>query len=174
MLSKNLVVTLKSNGKALANKKVTVKVGSISKTLTTNKNGQVSIAVSGLVPKTYTASIKFAGDSDYKASSATAKVVVAKASPKISAAKKTFKVKAKTKKVTATLKNNKGKVLKSIKLTLKIGKKKHILQRPTAKDISYLFKVKLTKKGTYTGTVKFAGSKYFKALSKKVKIVVKN
>ena len=171
-VAKNLVVTLKSNGKALANKKVTVKVGSISKTLTTNKNGQVSIAVSGLVPKTYTASIKFAGDSDYKASSATAKVVVAKASPKISAAKKTFKVKAKTKKVTATLKNNKGKVLKSIKLTLKIGKKTYTA-KTNSKGIS-TFKVKLTKKGTYTGTVKFAGNKYFKALSKKVKIVVKN
>ena len=171
-VAKKLVVALKSNGKALANKKVTVKVGSISKTLTTNKNGQVSIAVSGLIPKTYTASIKFAGDSDYKASSATAKVVVAKASPKLSAAKKTFKVKAKTKKVTATIKNNKGKVLKSTKLTLKIGKKTYTA-KTNSKGIA-TFKVKLTKKGTYTGTVKFAGNKYFKALSKKVKIVVKN
>ena len=32
---------------------------------------------------------------------------------------------------------------------------------------------KLTKKGKYTATVKFAGSKYYKALSKKVKITVK-
>ena len=171
-VAKKLVVTLKSNGKALANRKVTVKVGSISKTLTTNKNGQVSVSVSGLVPKTYTASIKFAGDSDYKASSATAKVVVAKASPKLSAAKKTFKVKAKTKKVTATLKNNKGKVLKNTKLTLKIGKKTYTA-KTNNKGVA-TFKVKLTKKGTYTGTVKFAGNKYFKALSKKVKIAVKN
>lgn len=171
-VAKNLVVTLKSNGKALANKKVTVNVGSISKTLTTNKNGQVSVSVSALVPKIYTASIKFAGDSDYKASSATAKVIVAKASPKLSAAKKTFKVKAKTKKVTATLKNNKGKALKSTKLTLKIGKKTYTA-KTNSKGIA-TFKVKLTKKGTYTGTVKFAGNKYFKALSKKVKIVVKN
>ena len=171
-VAKKLVVTLKSNGKALANRKVTVKVGSISKTLTTNKNGQVSVSVSGLVPKTYTASIKFAGDSDYKASSATAKVVVAKASPKLSAAKKTFKVKAKTKKVTATLKNNKGKVLKNTKLTLKIGKKTYTA-KTNSKGVA-TFKVKLTKKGTYTGTVKFAGNKYFKALSKKVKIAVKN
>lgn len=170
-IAKNLVVTLKSNGKALANKKVTVNVGFISKTLTTNKNGQVSIAVSALVPKTYTASIKFAGDSNYKASSVTAKVVVAKAKPKLVVAKKTFKRTAKTKKVTATLKNNKGKVLKKVKLTLKVAKITYTA-KTNSKGVA-TFKVKLTKKGTYTGTVKFAGSKYFKALTKKVKIIVK-
>ena len=171
-VAKKLVITLKdANGKALANKKVTVKVGTISKTLKTNSKGQVSVAVNTLVPKTYTATIKFAGDNDYKASSLSAKVTVKKAAPKLTATKKTFKVKAKTKKVTATLKNNKGKVLKSTKLTLKIGKKTYTAK--TNKKGVATFKVKLTKKGTYTGTVKFAGNKYFKAASKKVKIVVK-
>ena len=171
-VAKKLVITLKdANGKVLANKKVTVKVGTISKTLKTNSKGQVSVAVNTLVPKTYTATIKFAGDNDYKASSLSAKVTVKKAAPKLTAAKKTFKVKAKTKKVTATLKNNKGKVLKKVKLTLKIGKKTYTA-KTNSKGVA-TFKVKLTKKGTYTGTVKFAGNKYFKAASKKVKIVVK-
>ena len=171
-VAKKLVITLKdAKGKVLANKKVTVKVGTISKTLKTNAKGQVSVAVNTLVPKTYTATIKFAGDNDYKASSVSAKVTVKKAAPKLTAAKKTFKVKAKTKKVTATLKNNKGKVLKSTKLTLKIGKKTYTAK--TNKKGVATFKVKLTKKGTYTGTVKFAGNKYFKAATKKVKIVVK-
>ncbi len=171
-VAKKLVITLKdANGKVLANKKVTVKVGTISKTLKTNAKGQVSVAVNTLVPKTYTATIKFAGDNDYKASSLSAKVTVKKAAPKLTAAKKTFKVKAKTKKVTATLKNNKGKVLKKVKLTLKIGKKTYTA-KTNSKGVA-TFKVKLTKKGTYTGTVKFAGSKYFKAATKKVKIAVK-
>ena len=171
-IAKKLVITLKdANGKALANKKVTVKVGTISKTLKTNSKGQVSVAVNTLVPKTYTATIKFAGDNDYKASSLSAKVTVKKAAPKLTATKKTFKVKAKTKKVTATLKNNKGKVLKKVKLTLKIGKKTYTA-KTNSKGVA-TFKVKLTKKGTYTGTVKFAGNKYFKAATKKVKIVVK-
>lgn len=171
-VAKNLVITLKDvNGIALSNKKVTVKVGTISKTLRTDKNGRVSLAVNNLVPKTYTASIKFAGDSDYIASSVRAKVVVAKAKPKLSAAKKTFKVKTKTKKVTAILKNNKGKVLKSTKLTLKVGKKTYTA-KTNSKGLA-TFKIKLTKNGTYIGTVKFAGSKYFKALSKKVKVIVK-
>ena len=171
-VAKKLVVTLKDgNGNLLANKKVTIKVGTISKTLTTNEKGQVSVAVQTLVPKTYTATIIFAGDSNYEASSVKPKVVVAKAKPKLSAAKKTFKVKTKTKKVTATLKNNKGKVMKKIKLTLKIGKTTY--KATTNKKGVATFKVKLTKKGKYTAKVKFAGNKYYKALSKKVAITVK-
>ena len=171
-VAKNLVITLKdANGKVLAGKKVTVKVGSISKTLKTNAKGQVSLNVATIVPKTYTATVKFAGDSDYAASSVSPKVVVNKAKVKIAAKAKTFKVKAKIKKVTATLKNNKGKVMKKAKLTLKVGKKTY-KATTNSKGVA-TFKVKLTKKGKYTGTVKFAGNKYFKALSKKVKITVK-
>ena len=171
-VAKKLVVTLKdANGKILANKKVTIKVGTISKTLKTNTYGKVAVAIGKLVPKTYTASIKFAGDSNYKASSFSVKVVVNKAKPKITAKKKTFKAAAKTKKVTATLKNNKGKVLKKVKLTLKIGKK--IYSAKTNSKGVATFKVKLTKKGKYTGKVKFAGSKYYKSVTKKVYITVK-
>ena len=171
-VAKKLVITLKdANGKALANKKVTVKVGSISKTLKTNSKGQVSLNVATLVPKTYTATVKFAGDSDYAASTVKPKVVVSKAKPKLTAKAKTFKVKAKVKKYTATLKDNKGKAIKKAKLTLKIGKKTYTA-KTNAKGVA-TFKVKLTKKGKNTATVKFAGNKYFKALSKKVKITVK-
>ena len=171
-VAKNLVITLTANGKAIANKKVTVKVGTISKTLKTNAKGQVSLNVATLVPKTYTASVKFAGDDGYLASSVSPKVVVSKAKPKITAKAKTFKVKVKTKKYTVTLKNNKGKVMKKVKLTLKVGKKTY--KATTNSKGKATFKItKLTKKGKYTATVKFAGSKYYKALSKKAKITVK-
>ena len=171
-VAKKLVITLTADGKALANKKVTVKVGTISKTLTTNAKGQVSLNVATLVPKTYTATVKFAGDNDYLASSVSPKVVVSKAKPKITAKAKTFKVKVKTKKYTVTLKNNKGKVMKKVKLTLKVGKKTY--KATTNSKGKATFKItKLTKKGKYTATIKFAGSKYYKALSKKAKITVK-
>jgi len=172
-VAKKLVITLKdANGKALANKKVTVKVGTISKTLKTNSKGQVSLNVATLVPKTYTATVKFAGDNDYLASSVSPKVVVSKAKPKFTAKAKTFKVKVKTKKYTVTLKNNKGKILKKVKLTLRVGKKTY--KATTNSKGKATFKItKLTKKGKYTATVKFAGSKYYKAISKKVKITVK-
>ena len=171
-VAKKLVITLTADGKALANKKVTVKVGTISKTLTTNAKGQVSLNVATLVPKTYTATVKFAGDSSYTASTVKPKVVVSKAKVKLAAKAKTFKVKVKTKKYTVTLKNNKGKVLKKVKLTLKVGKKTY--KATTNSKGKATFKItKLTKKGKYTATVKFAGSKYYKAISKKVKITVK-
>ena len=171
-VAKKLVITLTADGKALANKKVTVKVGTISKTLTTNAKGQVSLNVATLVPKTYTATVKFAGDNDYLASSVSPKVVVSKAKPKFTAKAKTFKVKVKTKKYTVTLKNNKGKVMKKVKLTLKVGKKTY--KATTNSKGKATFKItKLSKKGKYTATIKFAGSKYYKAISKKVKITVK-
>ena len=163
-VAKNLVITLTDkDGKVLANKKVTVKVGTISKTLTTNAKGQVSLNVATLVPKTYTATVKFAGDDAYLASSVSPKLVVSKAKPKITAKAKTFKVKVKTKKYTVTLKNNKGKVMKKVKLTLKVGKKTY--KATTNSKGKATFKItKLTKKGKYTATIKFAGSKYYKAI----------
>ena len=171
-VDKKLVITLADiNGKILANKNIAVKVGSISKTFTTNSNGQISVNIAVLLPKTYTATVKFDGDSNYKASSLNPTIVVLKASVKITSKNKVFKAKAKTKKYSATLKDNKGKVMKNIKLSLKVGKKTYTAK--TNKKGVATFKVKLNKKGKYSAKVKFAGNKYFKALSKKVKITVK-
>ena len=75
-VTKELVITLTSNGDALANKKINVVVGSINKTLTTNASGQVSLDISSLTPNNYTANIAFAGDELYNKSSTTAKVTV--------------------------------------------------------------------------------------------------
>ena len=76
---KNLVATLKdANGKAISGAKVTVKLGTTTKTLTTDKNGQVSVTTNGLDYNTYTATITFAGDDTYSASSTTAKVTITK------------------------------------------------------------------------------------------------
>ena len=169
--AKKLVITLKSNGKVLANKKITVKVGTILKTLKTNAKGQISILVSKLVPKTYTATIKFAGDNSYNAASIKTKVIVVKATPKIVASKKTFNLYKKVKKVTAKLKNNKGKILKGKLLRLKINKKTY--KAITNKKGVATFKVKINKQGNFDGKVKFAGNKFYKPLTKKITVVVK-
>ena len=171
-VNKYLVIKLTDDkGSALNGVKVTVSLGT-AKTYTTDKNGQIKINVANLVPKTYTAKIAYAGNAYYAAASKSAKVVVKKATPKLTAKAKTFKVKVKTKKYTVTLKNNKGKVLKKVKLTLKVGKKTY--KATTNSKGKATFKItKLTKKGKYTATIKFAGSKYYKKLTKKVKITVK-
>jgi hypothetical protein len=168
-VAKKIVVTLKdARGKAIAKKKVTVKVGTISKTLTTNSKGQVSIDISGLIPKSYYAYFKFAGDSIYSASpNKKVKVTVKKAAPKILAPAKAFKVNVKVKKFTATLKDNKGKIIKNAKLTLRINGK-NFIAKTNSKGVA-TFKVNnLVKKANFKGIVKFAGNKYYKALNKAV------
>ena len=172
-VAKKLTITLKdANNKVLSNKKVTVKVGSISKTLTTNSKGQISLDVSSLVPKTYTASIKFAGDTYYKLSSKSVKVKVNKAATKFIA--KNVKVKSyiKAKKVTVTLKDSKGRIIKSKVVSLKVKGKTYKVK--TNKKGVATFKVtKLFKKGSFLTTIKFAGDKYYKASTKKIRIIVK-
>lgn len=91
-VAKKLVVTLKdAHGKILAGQKVSIKVGTISKTVTTDAKGQASVDISKLVPKAYTATVNFAGDAQHVSTSANAKVTVKKAASKITAKKKTFK-----------------------------------------------------------------------------------
>ena len=171
-VNKNLVITLKDNkGNPISGVQVTVNLGS-NKKYTTDKNGQVKVAIASLVPKTYTAKISFAGNNVYTASSATAKVTVKKASPKITAKAKTFKYETKTKKYTITLKDNKGKVLKNKKVTLKV-KGKTYTAKTNSKGKATFKLSKLTKKGKYTAVIKYAGDKYYKKATKKVKITVK-
>ncbi len=139
---------------------------------TKQRNGQVKVKVATLVPKTYTALISFAGNANYKASSKSVKVVVNKTKAKLTAKKKTFKRKVKNKKYSVTLKTNKGKVMKKVVLTLKV-KGKTIKAKTNIKGKA-VFKIKnLKKKGTFTAVIKFKGNKYYKKLSKKVKIRVK-
>ncbi len=171
-VAKKLVITLAANGKTLSKQKVTVKVGTISKTLTTDAKGQVSVDVSKLTPKTYTATFTYAGDFINAESKNTAKVVVNKAKPKLTAKKATFKAKKKTKKYTIVLKDNKGKAIKKAKVTLKV-KGKTYKATTNAKGKATFKITKLTKKGKTTATIKFGGNNYFKSISKKVNIVVK-
>ena len=113
-------------------------------TRTVNSYGKASLTIGKtLVPKTYTATITFAGDDIYLTSNNTAKVVVSKATPKITAKAQTYKVSVKTKKYSVTLKG----------ATFKI--------------------TGLTKKAKYIGLITYAGNKYYKNLSKKVQITVK-
>ena len=92
-------------------------------------------------------------------------------STKITANAKKFKTTEKTKKYTIKLKDYKGNVIKNVKVTLKVNGKTY--SATTNKNGQATFKInKLTKKGTYTATVKFAGNNNYELSSKKVKITV--
>jgi hypothetical protein len=175
--SKDIVITLTdAAGKALSGKSVVVVLNGVSKTLTTDANGQAVFAVgTKLVPKTYTATITFNGDATFAKSAVSAKVVVNKAKATLTAKKKTFKKAKKSKKYTITLKAGK-KAISKVKVTIIVkakGKKIKITKKTNAKGKATFNLKKLTKKGKYTATVKFAGNKYYKAATKKAKITVK-
>lgn len=172
--SKNVTFTLKDvDGRVLSNLPVTVTFNGKTYDLVTNAKGQASIsASSNIVPKTYYATCEFAGDESYKASTVSAKVTVKKATPQITAKAKAFKKSVKTKKYTITLKTNQNKVMKNTKVTLKVNKKTY--SATTNAKGQATFKItKLTKKGKYTATVKYAGNKYYNAKSVSAKITVK-
>ena len=97
---------------------------------------------------------------------------ITKLTPKLTAKKATFKAKTKTKKYTATLKTNKNKAMKKVKLYLKV-KGKTITAKTNSKGKA-TFKIKnLKKKGTYKATITFKGNNNYNKVSKTVKIKVK-
>ena len=96
---------------------------------------------------------------------------VVKKATKITAKKKTFKVKTKVKKYAITLKSGKTAV-KKVQLTLKVKGKTY--KAKTNNKGKATFKIKnLNKKGKYTAVIKFKGNNNYKASSKKVKLTVK-
>ena len=75
--SKKVTITLKTpTGKAIAKKKVTLKVNGKTYKRITNSKGKVTIKIKLTKKKTYKAVVRFAGDKKYKASKKTAKIVV--------------------------------------------------------------------------------------------------
>ena len=170
--SKKITVTLKDgSGKVIANRKVTATVNGKTYKATTNSKGVATFKLTLKTVKTYKVSLKFAGDSYYTASSKSIKVKVTKTKTKLTVPKKTYKAKAKVKKLTATLKDQTGKVIKSKKVTFIVNKKKYTAK--TNKKGVATVKVKLSKKKTYKFTVKFAGDKTYYSVKKTGKVVIK-
>ena len=164
-------ITLKdANGKVLSKRSVSVTFNGKTKTYKTDKNGVINYKLSATKTGSKKLTVKFAGDGLYKYAKATATIKIIKRATKIAAAKKTFKAKTKTKKYTITLKNNKGKIIKKGKVTLKIKGKTY--KATTNSKGKATFKItKLTKKGKYIAKIKFTGSKYYKVSTKTIKYI---
>ena len=155
----------------LANKYVQITLNKVVYKVKTDKNGVAKLRVNIKKAGTYTARIKFVGDSKYSASSSSLKIKVNKQKPKLISSKKKFKAKAKTKKITAKLKTSRGKALKNKKIVFTIKGKKYIAK--TNKKGIATAKIKLSKKGTYSCKIKYAGDKTYSAITKKIKVLIK-
>ena len=171
-IGKYFVVKLvDSNGKALS--KLPIKIGFNGKIYDKNTTSdgsarlQINLAKAGV----YTFAIGFLPDSKYQGSFAVAKINVTKQSPKLTASPKKFKLNAKTKSVSATLKTVNGNPIKNKKLVFTINGKKYS-GKTNSKGVASV-KISLSKRGSYTCTAKYEGDNVLKATSKKfnVKIV---
>ena len=131
-----------------------------------------SVTLKATATGTKKATIKFAGDDLCTPVTKTVTVKIIKEASKLTASKKTFKASVKTKKYTVTLKSKTGKAIAKAKLTIKIKGKTY--KATTKSNGKATFKItKLTKKGKYTATVKFAGNSYYGAKTVKPKITIK-
>ena len=172
-------ITLKDiKGNALSGQKVTfVLNGKTVANAVSDANGVVKITLTDKILKAAKTGnkalvIKFNGSSNYNGISKTVKITINKEKTKITAKNKKFKRSKKIKKYAIKLKNSKGKPIKKVKVTLKVKGKTY--KAKTNKKGKAIFKIKkLTKKGKFTAKIKFKGNKYYKAVSKKVKIRLK-
>ena len=129
------------------------------------------ITLKGVKLGTYKFKIFFKGSLNYLKSTKSVKLTI-KATPKLTAAKKTFKKSTKIKKYTVTLKNHQNKVMKNTWITLKVNKKTYKVKTNTKGQATFKI-TNLNKKGTYTAVVKYAGNSYYYAKTVKPKIIVK-
>jgi hypothetical protein len=154
--------TLKdADGNPLANKTCYVAVNGViydytvdhkENTTITDENGVFGVKVNLYAANTYTYALVFLGDDGYKASLNCTKVILEKKPVTLTAASKSFKASAKTKKITVTMKTIKnaydGKTYLSAgkKITLKLNGVTYTA-KTNAKGVA-TFNVKITKKGT--------------------------
>ncbi|WP_405289785.1 hypothetical protein [Methanobrevibacter sp.] len=169
---KYLVVKLTdSKGKVIKNARISIQItASDVWNLYTDSNGKVKVSTKYLLPNTYYATIEYLGNSKIFKSTIVSKIVIKKLTPKLVANKKTFNAKD-SKKYSVSLKDYNNKALKNKKVSVVVDGKTY-----SAKTNKYgkatLTLSKLTKKGTYSAKVKF-GDKYYKTVTKTVKIYVK-
>ena len=133
----------------------------------TGSSGALRLSTKGIDPGTYTVYI-----SSENCKQISAKMIIKKATVKLTANAKTFKKSVKIKKYTITLKNNLNKVMKNTKVTLKVNGKTYSAKTNSKGQATFKI-TKLTKKGKFTAIVKYGVSKFYNSKTVKPKITVK-
>ena len=178
--------TLKdANGNPLANKTCYVAVNGYiyeyntdhkEPTTITDENGVFGVQVNLAAANTYTYALVFLGDDDYKASLNSTKIVLEKKPVTLSAASKSFKASASTKKITVTMKTIKnaydGKTYLSAGKTITLKLNGVTYTAKTNANGVATFNVKITKKGTYTASISFAGDKTYESATAKTTVKI--
>ena len=163
--SEKYIVYLTDNNKPLVGVKVKITLNGKNYYPKTDSNGKASIALD-LPVGNYDAT------SVYGDVSKTSKVVVKKATPKLTASQKTFKKSVKTKQYTVTLKTNMNKAMSGKYVTLNVNKKTYKVKTNSKGQATFKI-TNLNKKGTFKAVVKYAGDKSYNSKTVNTKIIVK-
>ncbi len=162
-------VTLKdAKGNILTGKSIKIGFNGKIYNKTTNENGSAKLQINLAREGIYTFAVSFLGDDNYNGSFVVAKINVAKQSPKLTTANKSYKASAKIKTLTATLKTAKGNPIKNKKITFTLNGKNYVGITNSKGIVSV--KVSLSKKGTYSFSVKYYGDNTFNSVTKKAKL----
>ena len=164
-------ITLKdSAGNKLVGENVTFYFNGQSKTVKTDENGIAKLNINLAAKGSYPITISYLGNDNNNAAVAVKNIKVNVQKTTAVFKKATLKVK-KAKKVKFTLKDASGKAIKGKKITIKVNGKT-FSAKTNSKGVASI-KVKVTKKGKFTATAKFAGDNTYKGITKKAKFTVK-
>ena len=155
----------------LANKFIQIGFNGRIYNRTTNATGGAKLQINLKNPFVYTFAICYLGDDDYKGSFEVSKITVLKKNTTLSTSSKTYKSTAKTKSLSATLKDNRNNPVAHMKITFTVNGKTYSAKTDSKGMVTV--NVSLSKKGTYSFTVKFAGDEYYNAVTKSGKITIK-
>ena len=132
--------------------------------IVTDEDGWAQLQINLMKIDLYTFAICWLGDENYNGSFVVARITVDPQTPTITVPNKSYKATASTKTLTATFKSNKGTLIPNKKVTFTVNGKTYSAK--TDENGVAKVNVKLTTKGTYTVTAKFAGDSTYGAVTK--------
>jgi antitoxin component YwqK of YwqJK toxin-antitoxin module len=135
----------------------------------TDSNGQASIPIGNVTPGTYTATISYKGSSNYRASTATAKVTVTKSDTVMSASDVNIAYKDPNGELVATITNEHGKPL-VVNLNVELNGKNYTVR--TDSNGQATLSIATLTPGTYTATISYKGSSNYRASTATAKVTV--
>ena len=167
--SKFYISLIDTAGNPVANANIEMKIGGVSYSRPTDKDGKASLDINQKPGKYVLVAVDLL--TGLEMSYDITVLQPKKSTPKIVAAKKTFLTTTKTKKYTIALKDNAGKAIVNAKVTLKVGGKTYMAT--TNSKGKATFKITgLSKKASYKATVAYGGSILYNKATKTVKLSV--
>ena len=164
-------VSLTDNkGNPLVKKAVKIGFNGVIYNVMTNNKGICQLQINLGYEGVYTFAVSFLGDDYYDASFVVAKITVKKQKPVISCSNYYYKASSKSKKISVSLKSASRKPLKNRTVKLVINGKTYSAKTNSRGIVT--IKVSLSKKKTYSFTVKYAGDHIYSAVSKSAKLTV--